>query len=96
MQLLTAFKSLLFDNPLLIEAVNTLPKYRVAEINKLAEEKAGMKPELAVPHKSPRVRPISGKEESKIPKDDIIGSIRMLLSIQINTVNAEAMMQAWD
>lgn len=63
--LLTAFKALLFDHPLVTETVNTLPKYRISEINKLAEERANPKGAVkAEPnsHKSPRIRPVSGKE----------------------------------
>jgi hypothetical protein len=37
--LLTTFKTLLFDNLIVIEAVNSLPKYRMTEINKEATER---------------------------------------------------------
>lgn len=32
--LLTTFKSHLYDNAIVIDAINSLPKYRVSEINK--------------------------------------------------------------
>ena len=37
--LLTSFKTLLFDNIIVIETVNSLPKYRVTEIIKEATER---------------------------------------------------------
>jgi hypothetical protein len=37
--LLTSFKTLLFDNIIVIETVNSLPKYRVTEITKEATER---------------------------------------------------------
>ena len=37
--LLTTFKAFLFESPIVNEAVNSLPKYRVQEINKFAAER---------------------------------------------------------
>jgi predicted PurR-regulated permease PerM len=37
--LLTTFKALLFDNQIVNETVNGLPKYRITEINKVAAER---------------------------------------------------------
>jgi len=43
--LLITFKAILFECPIVNEAVSSLPKYRVQEINKLAGERYSKNPQ---------------------------------------------------
>ena len=61
--LLTTFKALLFDHQAINEEVNTLPKYRVVEINKEAiERRKQLYPQASIevgPQRVGSARPVS-------------------------------------
>lgn len=88
--LLTNFKAFLYENPLVTEAVNTLPKYRIAEINKEAENRQKNQSQKVVELMS---RPVSAKDEfgQRIQKNDLIGHLRILSTIPLSQVQSSVL-----